>query len=526
MLKSERRNFMTGLCVALIAMWGVALAASADRLTTQEKRGKQIYLNGTSASGAEITALLGDNDAPGSLMACANCHGFDGRGKPEGGVIPSNITWEDLTKSYGHTHASGRSHPAYAEISLARAITEGVDPGGNQLNVAMPKYRMSREDLADLIAYLKRLTDDRDPGITETSIKVGTLLPITGPLAEIGAVAKTVIAGYFDDINDAGGIYNRRLELHVIDAPDASSIGAKAKRLIEEEQVFCLAGAFTAGADDDTFALMKSAETPLIGPFTLFPQVGLPPNRQVFYLFSGLKEQARALVDFLVATKRARRLSFIYSEGRAGAGVLEAVEQHCQKAGCATVTALSYTSGRFDAEQAAQRLKRENAEAIFLFGLGTEEKALLKEFEKAAWFPQIILPGSLAGGDVFDLPTSFNGKVFLSFPTLPSDQTESGLAEYRAFAQKHKLPANRLAVQISSYCAAKLLAQGMKQAGKDLSREKLIGALEGLYEFSTGLTPPITYNANRRIGALGAYVVAVDLEKRSFIPASEWITPR
>ena len=117
------------------------------------------------------------------------------------------------------------------------------------------------------------------------------MLPITGPLAEIGAVAKTVIAGYFDDINDAGGIYNRRLELHVIDAPDASSIGAKAKRLIEEEQVFCLAGAFTAGADDGAFALMKSAETPLIGPFTLFPQVGLPPNRQVFYLFSGLKER-------------------------------------------------------------------------------------------------------------------------------------------------------------------------------------------------------------------------------------------
>ena len=65
----------------------------------------------------------------------------------------------------------------------------------------------------------------------------------------------------------------------------------------------------------------------------------------------------------------------------------------------------------------------------------------------------------------------------------------------------------------------------MKQAGRDISREKLIGALEGLYDFSTGLTPPITYNANRRIGALGTYVVVVDLEKRSLTPASEWITP-
>jgi ABC-type branched-subunit amino acid transport system substrate-binding protein len=524
MLKRGRRNSGVGLWIALIALWSVAFAASTDRLTAQEKKGKQIYLTGTSPSGREITAILGagDNDAPGSLMACANCHGFDGRGKPEGGVIPSNITWEELTKSYGHAHSSGRRHPAYAELSLARAIAEGVDPAGNQLAAAMPKYRMSHEDLADLIAYLKRLTDDRDPGITETTVKVGTLLPMTGPLAEIGGVAKAVIAGYFNDINDGGGIYNRRLELHVVDAPDASSISANAKRLVEDEQVFCLAGAFTAGADDDTFALMKSAETPLVGPFTLFPRVGFPLNRQVFYLFSGLKEQARALANFLVETKRVKRLAFIYSDGRA-AEVLEAIEQYCQKAGCSSVATLRYARGQFDAERTMERLRRENAEALFLFGFGAEERTLLKEVEKTGWSPYVILPGALAGGDVFDIPASLNGKVLLSFPTLPSDQTEAGLAEYRAFAQKHGLPARHLAAQLSSYCAAKLLAHGVKQAGKDLSREKLIGALEKLYDFNTGLTPPITYNANRRIGALGAYVVVVDLEKRSFTPASQWI---
>jgi ABC-type branched-subunit amino acid transport system substrate-binding protein len=271
---------------------------------------------------------------------------------------------------------------------------------------------------------------------------------------------------------------------------------------------------------------MKRAETPLVGPFTLFPRVGFPLNRHVFYLFSGLKEQARALVNFLIETKRVKRLAFVYQESRVAAEVSEAIEQHCQKAGCSSVATLKNTHGQFDAERTIGQLRRENAEALFLFGLGAEERTLLKEVEKTGWSPYVILPGALAGGDIFDLPSSFNDKVLLSFPTLPSDQTEAGLAEYRAFAQKHKLPAKRLAVQLSSYCAAKLLAHGMKQAGKDLSREKLIGALESLYDFNTGLTPPITYNANRRIGALGAYVVAVDLEKRSFIPASEWITPR
>ncbi len=49
----------------------------------------------------------------------------------------------------------------------------------------------------------------------------------------------------------------------------------------------------------------------------------------------------------------------------------------------------------------------------------------------------------------------------------------------------------------------------LEACGKDLSRERLVTALEGLYEYETGLMPKITYGPNRRIGALGAYVVTM-----------------
>jgi ABC-type branched-subunit amino acid transport system substrate-binding protein len=80
-----------------------------------------------------------------------------------------------------------------------------------------------------------------------------------------------------------------------------------------------------------------------------------------------------------------------------------------------------------------------------------------------------------------------------------------------------------LVAQLSAYSAAKILIEGLKRAGKDVSREKLIAALESLNRFETGLTPVITYGLNRRIGATGAYVVAIDLEKKQFVPTSEWI---
>jgi hypothetical protein len=56
-----------------------------------------------------------------------------------------------------------------------------------------------------------------------------------------------------------------------------------------------------------------------------------------------------------------------------------------------------------------------------------------------------------------------------------------------------------------------------------LSREKLITALEGLYDFETGLTPRITFGPNRRVGAAGASILKIDTEKKEFAPAGGWV---
>jgi len=125
--------------------------------------------------------------------------------------------------------------------------------------------------------------------------------------------------------------------------------------------------------------------------------------------------------------------------------------------------------------------------------------------------------------DILEAPASFKDKIFLSFPSVPSDVKPAGLENLRALAARHKLPQGHVATQISAYVSAQLLVEGLKRAGRDLSREKFIGALEGLYEYETGLTPPLTYGPNRRVGAAGAYIVSVDMEKKQFVPVSGWV---
>jgi ABC-type branched-subunit amino acid transport system substrate-binding protein len=497
--------------------------AQRRALTPQERRGKSIYLRGESPSGREITATVSDVVVPASTVTCAGCHGLRGEGKTEAGVTAGGLTWPNLLKP--HTHPTGRTHVPFSEATFVRAITGGTDPSGNTLLAAMPRYKLSAEDLADLVAYLKRIEDDRDPGLTDTSVKVGTVIPAQGALAETGAAMRDVLAAYFQDLNARGGVYGRRVELRVAEmGADASATAAGARRLVEQDEVFALVGGMSAGADPELSALARETETPFIGPATLLPQAGTPVNRQVFYLLPGLGEQARALVNFYAQRRPSppARVALVYPNSGVSAQAAAAAEDQCGKAGCGTLQKFSYERGKFDAAALVGSLK--GADAVFFFGTGGEEVALIKEAAAAGWAPHVLLLGALTAGDLAgNVPAGFRDRVFVAFPTVPSDLTQGGMAELRALQEKYKIAARHTASQLAAFAAAKVFAEGLRRSGQDLSREKLITALEGLYDFETGLTPRITFGPNRRVGAAGASVLKIDPEKKEFAPAGGWV---
>ncbi len=527
------RNCRLLLIGVILARWpgdaGSIRATTQNPLTAQEQRGKEIYIRGTSPSGNDIRAYLGESsfEVPGSAVTCANCHGLDGQGKPEGGVRPSNLTWEALTKPYGLTHADGRKHPPYTARGLELAITRGTDPAGNRLQGVMPRYQMSRGDLADLVAYLGSLGRDRDPGISDDSIMIGTAVPATGALADMGQALKAVTGAFFNEVNNQGGIYNRRVEVKFIDTAETpAATRANVERVLIDERVFAMTGAFIAGAEREVVPLMAQQGVPLIGPLTLYPQTGFPLNRQVFYLLSGVDGQGRALLEFAArkSVSNGPAIAVVYPQSEVNASVLEAIADQSRKRGLSAPQRYEYATGRFDVSDAMKQLEQTGRDAVIFMGTVDEALSFMREADKHRWFPAVFLPSSSSGPDVFDAPAGFNGKLFASFPNSPTALSGQGVDEFRSLAAKYQLPTQHVATQMSAYCAARILVEAMRRVGKDLSREKLIQALEGLSEFSTGLTPAITFGPNRRIGAMGAYVVTIDLKEREFVPASGWIS--
>ena len=160
--------------------WGILWAAALilagcapvgwGRLGTRTGRefrsnGEQIYFTATSQRGTRITSdmggeMMGGGMMGGGMVACASCHGPDGRGGRARIMMRSfvapDIRYKTLTEEKME-HEGGEEHPPYTDEAIKRAITQGVNPAGDPLEWPMPRWSMSDEDLDDLLEFLKSL---------------------------------------------------------------------------------------------------------------------------------------------------------------------------------------------------------------------------------------------------------------------------------------------------------------------------------------------------------------------------------
>jgi ABC-type branched-subunit amino acid transport system substrate-binding protein len=498
----------------------LALALEAD-----ETRGKQIYVQGTSASGDEINAVVGDEGVilPGSALTCASCHGYDGLGRPEGGVLPPDIRWSQLAKTYGHVHEDGRRHAAFDEANFALMMRAGLDPSDNLLDRVMPLYQMSDQDLADLIAYMKRLESDLDPGVEDGRIQVASLLPLEGPAGALGQAMAQVMHAYFAEVNEQGGMFGRRVELLVVPFGESAEASIdKLRQAFAAEGIFSLVGAYTVGLDEPILELLREDNVPLVGPFTLDPGDSFV-DAAAFYLYPGFDEQACVLADRAIADGAdATRVHVVGPDGDRGDRFVRAVQDQLRQGYGGDVPATQrYPTGEFDAAGLADRVRDNASEALIFFGHQVDLEALLAALAAKGSSPNVYVLSSFISRPLYGAPMEFNRKIFVAYPTFTSDITADGRANYQALAERHALPREHIQAQIAALAAAKVLLEGLRRAGRDLSRERLVVGIEALYTFQTGLTPPLTYGPNRRIGARGAHVLAVDIENKTYTPVGK-----
>lgn len=504
--------------------------AAAGGLSEAARRGQRIYVEGQ-GRGPIAAHLIGPRiTAPGAAFPCANCHLLEGPGVREGGVQAADITESTLTKEFPGIRPSGRAHPPYTEETLQRAVTAGLDPAGNVLHEAHPRYAMQPQDLDDLIAYLKVLGHESVPGVSDTEIRVGILVPDRGPLAGVAPAVTGLLERYFEELNTRGGLYRRMLRLVPVqfDPSRLGSAATAARELIDKEDVFCLLANLGVPPEDDSHTLLAGAKVPVIAPLQL-PVGGTDgADAQTFHVYATVHDQARVMVDFVAeaAGNITARLALLHATDRIGEAGAAGARQQADKHGLAVVAEVPFAAGRLPATETVQRMREARANTVLFFGSGADAVAFLQEADREQWRPPLLAPAPMVGASVLSAAPALARAVFLSSPVATLDPGSRAAAPFFGLLAKSGTPGEYSSFHVVAYAGAKLLEEALRRSGREVTRHRLVRALGSLWAFPTGVTPPLTYGENRRVGALGAQILTVDVERQGLIVVAPWREPQ
>jgi ABC-type branched-subunit amino acid transport system substrate-binding protein len=417
------------------------------------------------------------------------------------------IRWARLVSPHGAKRRFGRVRPPYDEALLARALRDGLDSAGEPLDVTMPRYVIGDAEIADLVEYLRVVGTEPEIGTTPVSIRIGALLPLSGPLAAQGRSIAGVLSRRIDAANAEGGAHGRRIELDVRDAGDspASAVAAARELVSGTSPVFACVGNGGRGADSAVSAMLDAASVPVIGPLGFAPDD--VTRGAVYWLLPSLESQARAAAVRLVRNAGAS-VRVLAGASDDAARVAAAFAEAARSRGARVTTG---SLGAVRSEDVGE------CDLLALLGgaaeIGPRAGAAAS---RAGGAPEIVVSSVLLGGPP---PRGSGSRVHVVSPPIGPGLSSPGFEDF----ERIRAGAPAAAMEMAAYAAATTLVEALKAAGREVTRDRVRVALEDeIHDLRTGVLPPLRFGPLRRDGARGAllatYSAAGALESAGWIP--------
>lgn len=358
--------------------------------------------------------------------------------------------------------------------------------------------------LAGLLALTIGQTHAED-GVTDTTITLGMSSPFTGPNGLYGMQMRESITAYFDQLNKAGGINGRKVELITIDdGYETDRTVANTKSLIQEKKVFALTGYY--GSSPTTEAMNKvfgPAKVPLIGTISgagsLREQPSANPNnRYMFNIRASYADEAEAIVSQILALGL-KNIAVFYQNDGFGKSGLDGVTNALKKANLTPVAVGTVERNSLDVAKAVEAISKSTPQAVVMVTLYKPTAAFVKAMKQAGQFP-MFLTLSPVGGEVLaqELGNDARGIGISQVVPYPWNDTIGVVRDYQKLLDKQKDKFSYYGLE--GYITARLVGEALKKAGKDLTREKLVSTLEGMQNFDLGGFK-VSYGPNSRSGS-------------------------
>jgi branched-chain amino acid transport system substrate-binding protein len=363
------------------------------------------------------------------------------------------------------------------------------------------------------------------PGVTEKEITIGSCSALEGPSKFLGTQIVVGARAYFDSINDQGGVHGRKLKLI---ASDDSYDPAKAEDCFKHLQSI---GVFAMGFFVGTPTALKyvplaeSNKIPLVGLFTGAQSLYTPLRHWVITVRAGYADETKEQIDGMWKTLVYKKIGVIYPDDAFGAAVLDGVKNALKEHQAEPIAVASYPRQTSQADAAIQTVRAAQPQAVVLVGPANTVAPIVKLAHSKGWSPLFVTVSFVGTDDLIKLAEQDAEGMVITQVVPPYYLTDlKTVALYRRTMSKYAPSETPNFVSLEGFVDAMVLVEGLKRAGKELSREGLIRGIESLHDFDIELGPQLKLNYSARDHKGFEHVIPTVVRGGRAVPFTDWST--
>lgn len=348
------------------------------------------------------------------------------------------------------------------------------------------KRHTMRLVLAASAALLVQAAAAQQVGVTADKILMGQAAVFSGPAAQLGIQMRNGIKSYFDYVNEKGGVHGRRIELVAEDDfYDQPRAAAASRKLIEEHKVFALLGYVGTPTGVAHLPVVNQAKVPLVGMFTGAEVLRVPFSRYIFHVRASYYDETEKIVEQIVSIG-GKNIAVFYQDDAYGMAGLTGTEIALKKRSMQMSAKATVERNTVKVENAVKIINAAKPDAVVMISAYTSIAEFVRQMQKAgsgATLYNVSFVGSKALADA--LGKDGVGVAISQVVPFPWGTGVPVVKEYQQLAKKAGFTDYNFSA-LEGFLSAKVAVEGLRRAGRNLTRESYIAALEKMQDVDLG----------------------------------------
>ena len=563
-----------GLCICAL-LWGATPALPGEGSSgvaglSREaalRAGERIYREGILPSGEPVGALIqGDVEVDGTMFTCLSCHLRSGLGSYEGLVLttPTNGAFlyeprSDLNRltpirepmfPYFMTQAYKAlpRRPAYTDETLAVALQDGVDPSGRTLNPVMPRYLIDGSDMDILVYYLKSLSAEPSPGVTDTTLSFATVITedvgpaerdamlepwenfVRGRSHQAKAFATQAGRGASGEARDIGyrSVSLARWELK----GPPGTWRAQLEDYYRRAPVFALLGGISHGEWRPIHEFCEEHRIPCLFPITDLPVIS-KTDWYTLYFSKGLYQEGEAAARFLATTaavpKEDKAVVQVFRDSPEARALSSGFDATWRELGRPPPVNRIVPAGEAVTKELLEQVTKREKPAVLVLWVGAEGLPALEAFSASENRPPVVcLSSTLLQQDLEKLPEQARSFTYLTYPyaTLAKNKPSLRLDFPKAWQGSDRNFAADRGVPSGMFRATLLLSDALMMMGANFYRDRLLEVIDMFQDkrWPHADYERLSFGPGQRYASKGCFIVQLtEGDTPRLVAKSEWV---